>query len=531
VKKLLYNIDLSLLPHKPKLFLCKPNRQIISKLKNSFNTSLNLRLGSLSELTLSIPSQIEKNHLLIKNPDLDRVKDRYNIKLEYNNLTIWFVINEITDTMDSDSKQIHAFSSEHEIADKYIRAYTSKNINGDDSPVNCTKALTDALSKTTWSVGTVPSLFDLKFRSFEVSRKTALDFVYEIATTFNGILIFNTETKQVNIYQPESIGLNKGLRFSYGKLLNNVVLKRSSDEMVTRLRMYGKDNLSIASVNPIGSDYIEDFTFFKTLDHMSQELITAQNAYEALLEENKTSFSSLLSQLNIKQILLTQQQTELSDLQVTMDQILDSIDVAQTASTPLSTTDLFTQKASQQVLIDAKNVEISITMTDISSVSLVITVSTGCTNSSNIRFFIGNVLDIPITIAVMTGDTANSVANKINTAFNTHGIDVFNRATVVNNVVTLIYYTTKDEADCSVNFSGYESGVTVSIVKSNFGISNHINKLKKLLSIESNFTPTQITERNLFEIEKVLVMKVTQMHKNYMITLDQNLKKLKCHKL
>jgi len=498
---ILTEIDLTKTPIEPKLFLCKPNKQSIAILSEAYNIKHLTKFSSVNELSFSIPINIELNHQLQRNPNIDKIKDRYLIKLKKDEVIEYYMIDKIVDSSDdsSDTKEISCLSLQYELADKLIRSYEVVSY-------NALQVLTDALSQTLWSIDYIDPIYLSTYRSFSVSSKTVLDFVIEIAETFASLIIYNTVSRTISLYNPDNIGITKDLRFSYGNLIKTIEQTINMDNFATRLKVYGENNLTIASVNPTGQDWIENMVNFMTTDYMSQGLINAIVAYEALIVTNTDAYSTLLSQLTVQQELLTTKQNEMDALEIQLVIIQDSLDIALSTSQP--TAELIAQRDAKQLEIDAK-------LTEISSVNLTITVSTNCTISGNISFTIDG---ITTTIAVLIDDTVDSVATKINTEFNklytnsirNKTIPIY-KSTVLNNVVTLIYFTNSDQSDIVAIFNDDDStGVTTSIsIGSNFGvenlisnIENQITALQSTLSIENNFTADQILERNLFIIEK-----------------------------
>jgi len=360
-------VDLDLLkkPLKPQLFIAKPNREIIGKLKESYDKKLTLSLSELNELSFSIPYKIDIRNILKDNPNINKIKDRYLIKLVLGNYTEWYIINNITDDSNEkgDFKQVHAFSLGHELNDKLISGYkcTSYNI---------TQVTADILSGSIWSIGYVDATFDTMFRSFEFNLNKALECIYKITETFGALVVWDTENRLINFYKFDLYGTDKGLTITENKYLKALQKESNSDEMVTRLKVYGKDNLSIQKVNPTGANYIEDFSYFmypferdenknvlQHSDYMSDGLCHAILDYQELIEENTETFGDLLGQKNI---LLTQKATlenELYSLQEQLYVILDNLDIAQAQGT--STTQLKQQRNSKQLEIEDKLAEIN----------------------------------------------------------------------------------------------------------------------------------------------------------------------------
>jgi phage minor structural protein len=367
-------IDYNKKPQRPQLFLCKPDRTIIAKLKEAYNINHTLKLGNINELSFSLPIQIDMAGELVDNPHIEMIKGRYLIKLINGNFVEWYIITKITDTADDngDSKTIECFSLPYELKDKNMRTYSVTSY-------NATQVLTDILSNTTWTTGYIDADFDLKYRSFDVSKTTVLDFVFQVAETFGALIIWNTENRTINFYKPENIGVNRGLTVSYRKYLKSINKEEDYENVVTRLKVFGKDGLSIQRVNPTGTNYIEDFSYFmypfqrdanknvlQHSDYMSDSLCNALLDYQELVESKRGVFADLLSQLETYQKTLAQHQEEYYQIQLQLDIVLDKLDIAQTTGQP--TTDLIAQRDDLISQLNAKQAEIDQDNANIQSV-------------------------------------------------------------------------------------------------------------------------------------------------------------------
>lgn len=76
---MLGTIDLQKKPVKPRLFLARPNREIIGRLSEAYQIQHDIKLTSLNEMTFSLPYFIESHHKRIRNPNMDKLRERYLI--------------------------------------------------------------------------------------------------------------------------------------------------------------------------------------------------------------------------------------------------------------------------------------------------------------------------------------------------------------------------------------------------------------------------------------------------------------------
>lgn len=377
---MLGDIDYTLKPQRPQLFLCKPDRTIIAKLNEAYNINTKFKLGNIDELTFDLPIQVDIRSKLVANPHIDMIQGRYLIKLVVGNSVEWFIITTITDNTDDNGefKTISCFSLAYELKDKDIRTYSVTSY-------TASQVLTDTLSSTIWTTGYIDADFDLKYRGFDVSKITVLDFIFQIAETFGALVIFDTENRTVNFYNPDNFGVNRGLTVSYKRYLKSLNKEEDYDNVVTRLKVFGKNGLSIQRVNPTGTDYIEDYSYFmypferdsnkNVLQHsyyMSDALCNALLDYQDLINSNKGTFTNLLSQLDSLQTKLSQDEENYYQIQVQLDTVLDQIDVAQTtgqdASSLIAQRDnLINQLNATQATIDQDNTNIQNVQTQINN--------------------------------------------------------------------------------------------------------------------------------------------------------------------
>jgi len=133
-----------------------------------------------------------------------------------------------------------------------------------------------------------------------------------IVEIFNVLPIFNTLTREIYIFSPEEVGKlidDDILRVSYRKYLQTMNLTEDDAEFTTRLRVKGKDDLSLHTVIPTGQRYLENFSYFlygyeedeygnalSSSPYWSDELCHAQLAYETKLEEMTGDFNTLLEE-------------------------------------------------------------------------------------------------------------------------------------------------------------------------------------------------------------------------------------------
>lgn len=319
----------------PKLWLCKPNKQIISPLLDIHNLELHIRLGAISEMSFSIPTKVERNHELIDNPLLTKIKDRYYVKMIHENQTEYFVFLKQNKQVSNNGKSVtyQLYSTAFLLNDKFIYKL-------EESGWTLTQFANKILEESSWRVETVDGHFAVMERYMDISSKTILQALFDLAENFNAIILFNSIRETVSFYNPSNIGLNKGLKIKDNRFLESLNVETKADEMITRLYIYGKDGLNIRSATPTGSDYIEDFSYFmhgfecddeynvlKSSEYMSDGLCVAIMKYRALLDVYDGEFNVHTSNLKSIEARLVSEQESLNSLRTQLNTLLDRRDV------------------------------------------------------------------------------------------------------------------------------------------------------------------------------------------------------------
>lgn len=368
-------IDWSKKKIKPRLQLCKNdlNRTVIGNLSESYNVTQKITIGNINELYFHLPYELARTQGLIQNENIEKIKERRIVKFIKGDYTEYYIIHKVSDVMDenTDYKKVECYSLGYELRDKKIKDYsvTSKN---------ATEVLADLLSESIWSIDYIDSSFNIKYRSFDISS-SVLDAIQQVAETFNAVIVYDTVNRRISFYDIDNIGQNRGFKVKYGKLLKNITYESDSADYCTRLKVFGRSGLSIQSVNPTGSNFLEDYSSIlygfqrdihgNVLSHaqdISDDLANAILDYQELVEGSKAAFSSLLSQKETLQSNLVTNQNSLYNLQNELAIIEDQLSVAN--ATGGNTSGIKAQKTAKQSQINGQQSVINGITSNIASV-------------------------------------------------------------------------------------------------------------------------------------------------------------------
>ncbi|RRJ66402.1 hypothetical protein EHV15_28380 [Paenibacillus oralis] len=496
---MLGDIDYNLRPIHPQYFLCKPNREPISKLSEIFNDSLKTALNEVYELSFSLPYNLDIHHKRVRNKNVDLLREKYLIQVVTNHKTEWFAVIDINDAVeqDQDVKSVKCYSTAHELSNKLIKNYSVTSY-------YCRQVLTDLLANTIWNIGYIDADFDLTYRAFEFPSSTVLEAIYAVAETYNAIVEFDTDARTVSFKKPELFGLNRGLTFSWGKYLKSMNQTTTSDQMVTRLTGTGKDGLTIHKVNPTGQGYIENFGYFmypfkrdeqrnviSSSYHMSDSLCHALLDLQELVESKNGLFESYLNQLE-------QFEAEQNQLEADLNKLQN--DEAVVTDTMLS--QQFDQKMFFEKYVHSGNTSRSFGLNSSYAYAAMIKVD----NPSGVSVYLngqskgisagkwmllGKINQAGSAQVVLNGGNSSVFIQVANIS-----LDEWNNS---NNEQEIIERYSLDNKQNQINLKQLEIDHKNRQIKE---VKEHISSLQAALSAESNFTADQLHELNPFVIER-----------------------------
>lgn len=152
--------------------------------------------------------------------------------------------------------------------------------------------------------------------------------VNKVEEAFGCVVVFDYQYKTIKFYSIETVATRKNAYLSYENLLTEMNVTEDSSDIVTVMRCSG-DGLDISLVNPTGTGYLVDFSYYMDEVHhkwMSQELIDLLKAWKHEVHEYKVTYRVQVVgyRLSVAAVLKTQAEltTEtkiLQDLQVARD--------------------------------------------------------------------------------------------------------------------------------------------------------------------------------------------------------------------
>lgn len=172
------------------------------------------------------------------------------------------------------------------------------------------------LTDNTWTIGEIYGLSDGDYTlankrfQFDADENIYSFLTQTLAEAMGCIPQFDIINRKINIYPIENIGVNTGSVLNFNNLVKSLNIDCDDNDLVTRLYVYGSDDLNISQVN-FGEEYIEDLTYIvnsKDSDgnriYVSDELAEKYLQFKQYQEENREEYITLTKEYNgyIKEI-------------------------------------------------------------------------------------------------------------------------------------------------------------------------------------------------------------------------------------
>ena len=327
-----------------KLILKRSNNKKVGEIPDSYLENITVNAVDHNQLTLRIPKYINTININDSQTDtIEKIENKhYNLKEKWiidvyindgknkveNKLS--FYIASISIKQDSKNdiyKQVTCYGQSKRTTKPSVffsNGATRKlvNIEGDvDTGDGYVDLILEKLKPLGWSLGYVDksvlkenynnSDYD-KYRWLDAGEYKCYSLMRDtLQQAFNCVFIFDDYNKTISIYDEENFGENKGFILEEGKLMKSIELSSGEDDIVTVLHARGKDNISINSYNPLGTDYVEDYSYYMNNGAMSDDLVKALNDYYEISEKYNKDWLELRNQLTAKESEMTKKDSEI----------------------------------------------------------------------------------------------------------------------------------------------------------------------------------------------------------------------------
>lgn len=322
----------------PKLWLCKPDGTRIERIADFSKLGGTFKFTNVNTLHFDLPLQVfsEDTKQIERNKVVDLVKNKYLIDYRYNGYRDIFVIDDIKKSAnDSDFITLNLDSRASELNKK---AANEIELLGSTIPQMMNKIL--SVYAPLWKLGHVDGkIIDVK-RELTGSNTTVNALIDNICSLFDAVAIYNNINRTISFYHKDNVGTNRGLRVRENSYLKSFEDQFVSKDIVTRLYPFGQSGLTIQSVNPAGSSYIEDFSYFMSpfkrdnnrnvlqhSDYMSDELCHALLDYQEFYASKKDQAGELSKQYSALLKEHSQEVFRLNQLSATLQRLNERVEL------------------------------------------------------------------------------------------------------------------------------------------------------------------------------------------------------------
>lgn len=371
----------------PVMYLCNPDKKFICALQAE-NRHLILRFNDLSELTFSVSKALcgDSAYALIESKRLIFIEK-----------TGWFQIENVTETVEGDAcmKEVTAQSRQYCLKNKGFvteeRIYMFYNPNDpldekyDSSNPAAIPSVVGQLYQQTgikvelspndvepvadkidWTITYIDPILKFKAksygtmyepaddaenicRSFKADEKlNGYDFIInQVEQAFEAIFEFDFLYHTIKVKTLDAVTEPTDIYLSFDNIVNTLEVKENAEDIVTVLSCSGGD-IDIRTVNPMGTNYIVDFSYYKKAKSddgktdypwMSAELIKALDDWKTEFDKNKDGYSALVEKLQNEYVAQAKNSGEiqsanlkLTDLQAARDQYTNKEEGAEDGS-------------------------------------------------------------------------------------------------------------------------------------------------------------------------------------------------------
>ncbi len=299
----------------PTFILCNPNREKLYSMRDIYDINVKYCFNATGELSFIVPKSIDgittEYYGLIEYPRLIYIEDKG-----------YFVIVNVQRNGNGieETKEVTCYSLEYIMASKKLVKFegTYKFYDLVDPTGTLLQTLISYVPG--WTIGDVDASLLGKYRTFDETDTNVYNFLMEkVETAYQCAFTFDTIDRTINAHVPSQASSVTDIFLSPDNVIKSFDLEPINDELVTALSVYGAGDLSINTVNPLGTNTIYNYNYFENTNWMSQGLIDALNNWELKIESYQGVYADLLTSLKTRNAELVTLEGELVDLNAELE--------------------------------------------------------------------------------------------------------------------------------------------------------------------------------------------------------------------
>ena len=339
------------------LYLCNPDGRELFPLPGK-SRNLTLRFNDLSELTFEVDSKITLSNGTIV--DLDAYDYIQTKRLVYATNVGWFQISGVDEHDNGVVKYKSVTTESYQsvlknkgfISEERVYCFYNPNDPHDDrydstkddsipsvlgqwsKQLGIKQALGQGLTEPAtpyddWTVTYIHSSLiysgtGSKCRTFKENVTYGYDWIVnDVEDAFEVVILFDFMYKTIHVMTPNEVAQRVNVLYTFNNFMKNIDINEDSEDIVTVLNCNG-DNCDITAVNPTGTNYICDFSYYMDKTNyrwMSSALITKLEQWKADCDAQKTTYTNYVSQLRFLWLQKTQCVTSLQEMSLSLQDL------------------------------------------------------------------------------------------------------------------------------------------------------------------------------------------------------------------
>lgn len=189
----------------------------------------------------------------------------------------YFMITNIEDGFDGHNhyKDVTAKSVDAEIAQKMAPFIENGTYRFSSDKTGTNKGLLETVVEAIplWTIEYVDDAVAERWRTFEdvdTSINCLAFMLQNMQDAYECIFVFNNITRTISVYDQSNYVRQTNIHITKKDLINSLDITENADDLYTAVSVIGNDNVTIAAINPLGTNIIYDFTYY--LSWMSDSL-------------------------------------------------------------------------------------------------------------------------------------------------------------------------------------------------------------------------------------------------------------------
>lgn len=335
-------------PEPPTLLLQTADERTIGTLPNVANLKITVNFSETSEISFDLPAYSDG----VPTPLYDKVVGYKVIRTEHYGIFL-LMKPEISGDGIEEIKSVTGYSLEKKLENKQF--FLEEGTFNFWNPATPDDTILGRILEVSpgWKAGYVaPSLIG-RYRTFDQYDDYALSFLYDDAMdTFRCVVVFDVYNKTINAYDADDDVPALSIYLGFDNLVTDLDITELTDELVTAMTPSGADDLDIRQVNPTGTNWIYDISYFiengdipsalaEKWTEWQKSVLNRQEYYKGLVGLRASATARLLSE----QAKLVDRKAELDDLTNQQSVTIQALALETTAD----------GKASQQKKLDEIN--------------------------------------------------------------------------------------------------------------------------------------------------------------------------------